>query len=84
MSERVDVVVVGAGPAGAAAAITAVGHGLDVVCIDKAQFPRDKTCGDGLTANALRLLEHLGLSLEEMLVSETVLVSPSGHRAHLS
>jgi geranylgeranyl reductase family protein len=89
MSERVDVVVVGAGPAGAAAAITAVGHGLDVVCVDKAHFPRDKTCGDGLTANALRLLEHLGLSLDEMLVTEpvfvreTVLVSPSGHRAHL-
>jgi menaquinone-9 beta-reductase len=89
MSERVDVVVVGAGPAGTAAAITAVGYGLEVVCVDKARFPRDKTCGDGLTANALRILEQLGLSLDEMLVTEpafvreTVLVSPFGHRARL-
>jgi len=52
-------VVVGAGPAGTAAAITAVGHGLRVVCVDKAGFPRDKTCGDGVTAHALRLLQLL-------------------------
>src|SRR5262245_46959254 len=42
-SERVDLAVVGAGPAGVAAAITAVEHGLRVVCVDKARFPRDKT-----------------------------------------
>lgn len=57
----VDVVVVGAGPAGAAAAITAAGAGLDTLVIDKATFPRDKICGDGLTAAALRHLEHLGV-----------------------
>jgi geranylgeranyl reductase family protein len=85
----VDVVVVGAGPAGCAAAITAVAHGLSVVCVDKATFPRDKTCGDGLTANALRLLEQLGLSHDEFVatapaaVTETVIVSPSGRRAVL-
>jgi geranylgeranyl reductase family protein len=89
MAERVDVVVVGAGPAGTAAAITAVARGLQVVCVDKARFPRDKTCGDGLTANALRLLEALGVSAgdlagtEPVFVRETVLVSPSGHRARL-
>ncbi len=89
MVEYVDVVVVGAGPAGAAAAITATARGLRVVCVDKAHFPRDKTCGDGLTANALRLLEQLGLSAadlagaEPMFVRETVLVSPSSRRAHL-
>src|SRR5690242_495151 len=89
MSEPVDVVVVGAGPAGTAAAITAATRGLRVVCIDKAQFPRDKTCGDGLTANALRLLEKLGVSAADMdatepaFVRETVLVSPSGRRVHL-
>src|SRR4051794_11395889 len=60
--EKFDVVVVGAGPAGAAAAISATARGLRTVCVDKARFPRDKTCGDGLTTNALRLLEHLGLS----------------------
>lgn len=56
-----DVVVVGGGPAGAAAAITLARAGLDVVLIDKARFPRDKCCGDGLTTGALRLLEGLGL-----------------------
>jgi len=89
MAGHVDVVVVGAGPAGTAAAISAAGRGLSVVCVDKAQFPRDKTCGDGLTANALRLLEELGVSAgdlaatEAAFVRETVLVSPSGRRARL-
>ena len=89
MAEHVDVVVVGAGPAGTAAAITAAARGLRAVCVDKARFPRDKTCGDGLTANALRLLEGLGVSADELagtepaFVRETVLVSPSGRRARL-
>jgi geranylgeranyl reductase family protein len=62
----VDVVVVGAGPAGAAAATTLGRAGLDAVVIDKARFPRDKICGDGLTAGALRLLEQLGLDPTEV------------------
>ncbi|MGV9802330.1 FAD-dependent oxidoreductase, partial [Mycobacterium sp. NPDC003449] len=44
-----DVVVVGAGPAGSAAAAWAARAGRDVLVIDAAQFPRDKACGDGLT-----------------------------------
>jgi len=89
MGERADVVVIGAGPAGTAAAITAAKNGARVVCIDKAVFPRDKTCGDGLTANALRLLAALGLSNADLaqadpaFVRETILVSPSGRRVHL-
>lgn len=59
--ESVDVVVVGAGPAGAAAAITLAKAGIETVVIDRATFPRDKICGDGLTAGALRHLEQLGL-----------------------
>jgi len=55
-----DVVVVGAGPAGTAAAIELSRAGRDVVVIDKAVFPRDKCCGDGLTTLALRELEGLG------------------------
>ena len=61
MGERADVVVIGGGPAGAAAAITAARAGLDTVIVDKAAFPRDKCCGDGITAGALRRLEELGL-----------------------
>jgi geranylgeranyl reductase family protein len=56
-----DVVVVGCGPAGTAAAITAARAGLRVVAVDRARFPRDKCCGDGLTTGALRRLEDLGL-----------------------
>jgi menaquinone-9 beta-reductase len=89
MSRRLDLLVVGAGPAGIAAAITATQRGLDVVVVDSATFPRDKTCGDGLTAGALRLLERLGLPRAALdsdayaSVHETMLVSPSGRRVSL-
>jgi menaquinone-9 beta-reductase len=56
-----DVLVVGAGPAGIAAALHLHRAGRDVLVIDKAAFPRDKCCGDGLTTLALRELEVLGL-----------------------
>lgn len=56
-----DVVVVGAGPAGIAAALTLHRAGRSVIVIDKATFPRDKCCGDGLTTLALRELDALGL-----------------------
>jgi len=58
----VDVAVVGAGPAGSAAAISLARAGARVAVVDKATFPRDKCCGDGLTTGALRLLEQLGVS----------------------
>src|SRR5215469_11225756 len=56
-----DVAIVGAGPAGSAAAIVLCRLGRQVVLIDKATFPRDKCCGDGLTTAALRRLQALGL-----------------------
>jgi menaquinone-9 beta-reductase len=76
------VLVVGAGPAGVAAALEADRRGHTVLVVDKASFPRDKTCGDGLTTGALRLLDRLGLDVRTLpsyaSVTETVLVSPSG------
>lgn len=57
---RVDLLVVGAGPAGAAAAVHAARAGLDTLVVDRASFPRDKCCGDGLTTLALRELEGIG------------------------
>lgn len=54
-------VVVGAGPAGSAAAAWAARGGRDVLVIDSAQFPRDKACGDGLTPRAIAEMQLLGL-----------------------
>ncbi|MBX5488788.1 Menaquinone reductase [Mycolicibacterium hassiacum DSM 44199] len=58
---RTDVVVVGAGPAGSAAAAWACRAGRDVLVVDSAPFPRDKACGDGLTPRAVVELQRLGL-----------------------
>jgi menaquinone-9 beta-reductase len=56
-----DVAVVGAGPAGAAAAIAARRAGAQVVLLDAADFPRDKACGDGIAPYALDVLDRLGV-----------------------
>lgn len=58
---EVDVLVVGAGPAGSAAAVALARAGRSVAVVDKATFPRDKICGDGLTSGALRHLEAIGV-----------------------
>lgn len=63
--ETADVIVVGAGPGGAAAAAYLSGHGLDVLLLEKSAFPRDKICGDGLTPRAVRELIYLGVPIDE-------------------
>lgn len=84
MDERVaDVVVVGAGPAGSSAAIALARSGISTVLVDKATFPRDKICGDGLTALALRELEALGVSrgaLEALVPVRDLWLSSPAHR----
>jgi geranylgeranyl reductase family protein len=85
MGTTADLLVIGAGPAGAAAAITAARAGRAVVVVDRARFPRDKTCGDGLTSGALRWLERLGVGLDALGASapvhDVVLVAPSGRQS---
>jgi len=56
-----DVVVVGAGPAGAATAFHLARHGADVLLLDKSEFPREKVCGDGLTPRAVKQLVAMGI-----------------------
>jgi geranylgeranyl reductase family protein len=59
--EKTDILVVGAGPAGSAAAAHGARAGRDVTLLDMAVFPRDKTCGDGLTPRAITEMLDLGL-----------------------
>src|SRR5881227_971180 len=56
-----DVVVVGAGPGGSTAAYHLAQTGLDVLMLEKAEFPREKVCGDGLTPRAVKQLVGMGI-----------------------
>jgi geranylgeranyl reductase family protein len=59
--ESADVIIVGAGPSGSATAAYLAMAGLDVLMLEKAVFPREKVCGDGLTPRAVRELITLGI-----------------------
>jgi len=61
-ARETDVLVIGGGPAGAAASYWLARHGHDVTVVEKKQFPRDKTCGDGLTPRAVKQLEDMDLA----------------------
>jgi menaquinone-9 beta-reductase len=63
-ARQADVIVVGAGPAGASAAYHLARAGVDVLLLDKQSFPRDKVCGDGLTPRAVRQLIEMGIDLD--------------------
>jgi geranylgeranyl reductase family protein len=83
-----DVVVVGAGPAGATTATILAQKGYDVLMLDRDQFPRDKACGDGVPAGVFRRLYALGMSdkFDESIgrgemypITGMRLMSPKGH-----
>src|SRR5437660_288868 len=83
MGEWRDVVVFGAGPGGSAAAHYLARGGVDVLLVDKAKFPREKTCGDGLTPRAVAVLHDMGV-LDALLragqpISGVEIVSPDGY-----
>jgi geranylgeranyl reductase family protein len=78
-----DVAVVGAGPAGSAAALSALRSrpGARVLLLDRSDFPRDKSCGDGIAPHALDELARLGIAdvlLDRARIGRLRLVSPSG------
>jgi menaquinone-9 beta-reductase len=59
-----SVLVVGGGPAGSAAAYWLARQGVDVTLVEKKEFPRDKTCGDGLTPRAILQLQDIGFDFD--------------------
>jgi geranylgeranyl reductase family protein len=63
-ARQADVIVVGAGPAGASVAYHLAESGVDVLLLEKSAFPRDKICGDGLTPRAVRQLVAMGIDLD--------------------
>jgi menaquinone-9 beta-reductase len=64
-ADTADVIVVGAGPAGSTTAFYLAQAGLDVLLLEKARFPREKVCGDGLTPRAVKALVGMGISVGE-------------------
>jgi geranylgeranyl reductase family protein len=87
-SQRYDaeVVVVGAGPAGSSAAYWLARAGLDVLLLEKAAFPREKVCGDGLTPRGTRALLDMGIDVSEdagWLHNKGLRVIGGGMRLHL-
>ncbi|GLW70316.1 drug:proton antiporter [Kitasatospora phosalacinea] len=58
-----DVIVVGAGPAGSSTAYWLAQAGLDVLLLEKTEFPREKVCGDGLTPRAVKQLVDMGVDV---------------------
>jgi geranylgeranyl reductase family protein len=82
MPETHEVIIVGAGPAGSALAYFLAAQGLDVLLLDKSEFPRDKTCGDGVSPRALHVLRRMGL-LDRVLaagykINHILLFAPNG------
>jgi geranylgeranyl reductase family protein len=79
--DEYDVVIVGAGPAGSSAALAARRAGASVLLLDRAEFPRDKACGDGIAPHTLDVLRDLGVAgVEDGFepISALHLVGPSG------
>jgi geranylgeranyl reductase family protein len=82
MADSCDVLIVGAGPAGSALAYFLAARGLEVLLLDKSEFPRDKTCGDGLSPRALHVLREMDL-LDAALaagyrINRVLLFAPNG------
>ena len=83
-----DVIVVGAGPAGGIAAHVLAGRGMRVLLVDRAQFPREKACGDALAPEAVQVLQKVNLaqSIQPWAFATPgyTMVSPAGSSADIA
>ncbi|HET7173076.1 MAG TPA: geranylgeranyl reductase family protein [Nocardioidaceae bacterium] len=82
---QADVIVVGAGPAGATTAGYLARAGVDVLLLEKARFPREKVCGDGLTPRAVRQLAALGIDFDGAgwIRNQGLRIIGGRHRLHM-
>src|SRR5919112_434495 len=84
-AQHADVIVVGAGPAGASVAYHLAEAGVDVLVLEKSEFPRDKICGDGLTPRAVRQLIAMGIDTDGpgWMRNKGLRIVGAGHRLEL-
>jgi menaquinone-9 beta-reductase len=83
-TERADVAVIGAGPAGSVAALVLARAGARVALVDKAAFPRDKACGDLIGPRGVQMLDDLGVGLAGTeRVGDMRVVGPTGRSVRL-
>lgn len=88
MEKEYDVIVVGAGPGGSSTAAYLGRAGMKTLLLDKAKFPRDKTCGDALSGKSMTVVRELGLEKEiekrpHARIGGVLFSSPSGHVASI-
>jgi len=88
MAEEFDVIVIGGGPSGSSASIFLSRAGRRVLLLDRAKFPREKVCGDGISGSSVGILKELGLlggvkGIEHADMYGVTFSSPNGTLVHI-
>jgi menaquinone-9 beta-reductase len=88
MAEEFDVIIIGAGPSGSSAAIFLSKAGRSVLLLDRAKFPREKVCGDGISGSSVGILKEMGLlegvrGIEHADMYGVTFSSPNGTVVHI-
>ncbi len=82
---RYDILIIGGGPAGSMAGINLIGSGLRVAILDRAQFPRLKPCGGGISCRVFTRFPYIAQAIKSIptnFVKRVILESPSGNVVH--